>query len=440
MGLLRLWSAFLLLTVFVSAEPPKSPPVPEAAQATAHFDAKVATDAWLATMTGKQKANSDAYFEGGYWLILFDFIYTAAIMVLLLETKLSARIRDWTERIVKANFLRWLLYWIGFNVVGYAISFPMTVYEGYIREHNYGLSNLSFGGWFSEQMTGLLVSVILGGLAFTALVAVVRRLPNSWHVWGSLVGIAFLCVGVVIGPVFIAPLFNKYKLLENQTIKQSILSLARANGIPATNVYEVDASKQSKRVSANVSGFLGTERITLNDNLLARCSPQCVLSVMGHEMGHYVLHHIYNAVIFFTIVIAIIFWALRRGMESSLTRWGERWQLRGVSDVAALPVAVLILSTLVFLFTPIGNSFTRQQEYEADIFGLNAARQPDGEAEADVLLGEYRKMDPSPLEETIFFDHPSGRTRIYAAMRWKAENLCLFDAALPCTNRPKTLP
>jgi STE24 endopeptidase len=440
MGLLRLWSAFLLLTVFVSAEPPKSPPVPEAAQATAHFDAKVATDAWLATMTGKQKANSDAYFEGGYWLILFDFIYTAAIMVLLLETKLSARIRDWTERIVKANFLRWLLYWIGFNVVGYAISFPMTVYEGYIREHNYGLSNLSFGGWFSEQMTGLLVSVILGGLAFTALVAVVRRLPNSWHVWGSLVGIAFLCVGVVIGPVFIAPLFNKYKLLENQTIKQSILSLARANGIPATDVYEVDASKQSKRVSANVSGFLGTERITLNDNLLARCSPQCVLSVMGHEMGHYVLHHIYNAVIFFTIVIAVIFWALRRGMESSLTRWGERWQLRGVSDVAALPVAVLILSTLVFLFTPIGNSFTRQQEYEADIFGLNAARQPDGEAEADVLLGEYRKMDPSPLEETIFFDHPSGRTRIYAAMRWKAENLCLFDAALPCTNRPKTLP
>ena len=440
MGLLRLWSAFLLLTVFVSAEPPKFPPVPEAAQATAHFDAKVATDAWLATMTGKQKANSDAYFEGGYWLILFDFLYTAAIMVLLLETKLSARIRDWTERIVKANFLRWLLYWIGFNVVGYAISFPMTVYEGYIREHNYGLSNLSFGGWFSEQMTGLLVSVILGGLAFTALVAVVRRLPNSWHVWGSLVGIAFLCVGVVIGPVFIAPLFNKYKLLENQTIKQSILSLARANGIPATDVYEVDASKQSKRVSANVSGFLGTERITLNDNLLARCSPQCVLSVMGHEMGHYVLHHIYNAVIFFTIVIAVIFWALRRGMESSLTRWGERWQLRGVSDVAALPVAVLILSTLVFLFTPIGNSFTRQQEYEADIFGLNAARQPDGEAEADVLLGEYRKMDPSPLEETIFFDHPSGRTRIYAAMRWKAENLCLFDAALPCTNRPKTLP
>jgi STE24 endopeptidase len=151
------------------------------------------------------------------------------------------------------------------------------------------------------------------------------------------------------------------------------------------------------------------------------------------------LHHIYNVVIFFTIVIAVMFWILRRGVERALARWGERWNLRGVSDVAALPVAVLIIATLGFLFTPIGNSFTRTQEYEADLYGLNAARQPDGEAEADLLLGEYRKMDPGPLEEMIFFDHPSGRTRIYAAMRWKAENLCLFDAALPCTNRPATV-
>ncbi len=439
-GLISLCSVLLLLTVAVWAEPPKFPPVPDAAKATAHFDAKVATDAWLATMTTQQKANSNAYFEGGYWLILWDFLYTLAVMLLLLETKFSARIRDWTERLVKLRFLQSWLYWIIFSAVVYLLSFPSTVYEGYFREHNYGLSNLSFGGWFGEEMTGLAIAAVLGGLAFTALVAVVRRLPNSWHLWGTLVGIALLTIAIVIGPVFIAPLFNKYKPLENQTIKQSILSLARANGIPATDVYEVDASKQSKRVSANVSGFLGTERITLNDNLLARCSPQSILSVMGHEMGHYVMHHIYNMVIFFTIVIAVMFWVLRRGMENALARWGNRWGLRGVSDVAALPVAVVILTTLGFLFTPIGNSFTRAQEYEADLYGLNAARQPDGEAEADVLLGEYRKMDPAPLEEIIFFDHPSGRTRIYAAMRWKAQNLCLFDATLPCTNKPDTVP
>jgi STE24 endopeptidase len=97
-----------------------------------------------------------------------------------------------------------------------------------------------------------------------------------------------------------------------------------------------------------------------------------------------------------------------------------------------LPAALLIISTLSFFTIPIGNTFTRTQEYEADIFGINAARQPDGEAEVDVLLGEYRKLDPSPVEEFLFYDHPAGRRRIYAAMRWKAENLCLFDPALPC--------
>jgi len=436
---MRFWAAFFFLATGISAAPPLAPQVPEAAKASAHFDVKVATDAWLASMGTKEQAKSDAYFEGGYWLTLWDFLYTAGVMVLLLETGFSAWMRDWTERIVGAKFLQWWLYWFGFTVAGYVLSFPLTVYEGYFREHQYGLSNLSFGGWFSEQMTGLALSVVLVGLAFTALVLVVRRLPRTWHLWGTLVGIGFLCFGVVIGPVFIAPLFNKYKPLENQAIKQSILSLARANGIPATDVYEVDASKQSKRVSANVSGFLGTERITLNDNLLARCSPQAIMSTMGHEMGHYVLHHIYNTVIFFTIVIAVMFWLLRIGMENALARWGERWALRGVSDVAALPVAVLILTSLGFLFTPLGNSFTRQQEYEADMYGINAARQPDGEAEVDLLLGEYRKMDPRPLEEILFFDHPSGRTRINAAMRWKAENLCFFDAALPCTNRPETV-
>ena len=142
---------------------------------------------------------------------------------------------------------------------------------------------------------------------------------------------------------------------------------------------------------------------------------------------------------FFSIVIAVLFALLRWALGRALARWRVRWQIRGICDLAVLPLAALILTAFGFVFTPIGNSYSRTQEYEADIFGLNTARQPDGEAEADLLLGEYRKLDPAPLEEFIFFDHPSGRTRIYAAMRWKAENLCLFDATLPCANPPNTL-
>jgi STE24 endopeptidase len=426
---------FLLGSTAFSASPP-APVVPLAAQPSIHFDAYAATNAWLDAVPSRARATSNAYFEGGYWLILWDFLYGAVVMLLLLETKVSARMRNLAERHTRLQWLRSFLYWVGFVVVTAALTFPLTFYEDFLREHKYGLSNQNFVSWFRDQLVAVLVILVFGGIAFVVLSGTVRRLPKTWHVWGTGVAILFLIIEMLIGPVYIAPMFNTYKPLQNAVIKNQILSLAHANGIPTTEVYEMNASRQSKRVSANVSGILATERITLNDNLLNRCSPQAVLAVMGHEMGHYVLHHIYNSVIWMTIVVAVMFAVLRWGMGLVLTSWGERWQVHEIGDVAVLPIVVLIVSSLSFLFTPIGNIYTRTQEYEADVFGLNASRQPDGEAEVDLLLGEYRKLDPTPLEEFIFFDHPSGRTRIYAAMRWKAENLCLFDKFLPCSNPP----
>jgi STE24 endopeptidase len=352
--------------------------------------------------------------------------------MLFLQTGLSAWLRHWAEEWARWRPLQDFIYWVEFVAATALLTFPLTVYEGFFREHQYGLLNQTFFPWLKEQLIGFGLVLTLGGPLFACLMAFVRSRRDTWHWWGAAVTIAFTMFSVAIGPVFIAPLFNSYQPLRDATLKSQILSLARTNGIPATDVYEMDASKQSNRVSANVSGFLGTERITLNDNLLARCSPEAVLSTMGHEMGHYVLHHILNFMLFSCICTVAMFSILRQTIGCALGRWGTRWQIRDGSDAAVLPLAVLILSTLSFLFMPIANTFTRMQEYEADIFGLNAARQPDGEAEVDLLLGEYRKLDPSPLEEFVFFDHPSGRTRIYAAMRWKAENLCFFDPALPC--------
>ncbi len=202
--------------------------------------------------------------------------------------------------------------------------------------------------------------------------------------------------------------------------------MARANGIPANDVYEIDASRQTTRISANVSGFANTMRITLNDNLLRRGSPEEIQAVMGHEMGHYVMHHIYVGIMFFSIVTVLAFACLRWALGWTLQRWGEKWQIRGVDDLAVVPLVVLLALVFIFVTTPILNTFTRTLEYEADMYGLNTSRQPDGEVQADIHLGEYRKMNPGPIEEWIFFDHPSGRNRIYAAMRWKAENLKLF--------------
>jgi STE24 endopeptidase len=396
--------------------------IPPAARPSPNFDVKAATDAWLATVPPDKKARSDAYFEGGYWLQLWDFLLPAAIMVFFLQSRLSARLRDWAERVTSGKNLQALLYFIPFFLIANGLVFPLTVYEGYFREHHYGLATQTFGPWFRDQVVGLAVGTLLGAVGVTILFAIVRRLGARWWIWGAIASVVLLTVTVLIAPVYIAPLFNTYKKLQDQKIKDPILAMARANGIPATEVYEVDASRQSTRVSANVSGFLRTERITLNDNLLKRCTPEEIQGVMGHEMGHYVLHHIYKDILFYTLFLLAGFAFLNWSLGWALSRWGERWEIRGITDIAVLPLAALLLTIFFFVTTPIDNTWTRTEEYEADIFGLNAARQPDGEAAVDLKLGDYRKLDPSPIEEFIFFDHPSGRTRIRAAMRWKKEN------------------
>ena len=393
------------------------------AASTPSFDINASVEAYLAKMPPARRARSNAYFEGGYWLILWDFVTSAVAMWLLLSFRWSARMRDLAERITRFRPLQTALYWIQFIVVISVLTFPMTVYEGYFREHKYDLLNQTFGPWMHEQIVALAVAVVLGPILMVPLFGMVRRLGKSWWVWGAVASVVFAAFVTLIGPVYISPLFNTYKTLEDVRIKNPILSMARANGIPATNVYEFDASQQSNRVSANVSGFASTLRISLNDNLLKRCTLPEIETTMGHEMGHYVLNHAYKGLVMIGVVIVIGFAFLNWGINFALARWGEPWGVRGITDVAVLPLAAIVFSIYFLLMTPVTNTITRTMEFEADMYGLNAARQPDGEANVDMLLGEYRKLDPTPLEEFIFFDHPSGRTRITAAMRWKAENL-----------------
>jgi STE24 endopeptidase len=253
--------------------------------------------------------------------------------------------------------------------------------------------------------------------------AAIRRAGRRWWLWAAFVGIAFVTLGATIAPVYVAPMFNEYTPLEDGPVKERVLSMARANGISVSNVYKSDASRQSKRISANVSGMLGTERITLNDNLLERCSTEEIEAVMAHEIGHYVLNHAYKGILFFGLVLVGGCAFLNWGFERVHARHGQRWGIDGVDDPAGLPLLALLFSVYGFVLTPVTNSFIRAQEQEADLFGLNSARQPDGFATVALKLGEYRKLDPGRLEEVVFFDHPSGRVRIETAMRFKAEQL-----------------
>jgi len=437
-----LFLTVLLLGLAASAQaaPPEAQPditkIPVAAQPSDHFDVDAATDAYLALMPASAKARSDAYFEGGYWLILWDFLLGAVIALLLLNLGWSAAMRNLAERITRWKWLQTFLYWVQYLLLTSVLGFPMAVYEGYFREWKYGLATQTFGPWMWDQVKGLGVGVIMGGILTVLLFWVVRKLPRTWWIWGAVVTMLFMVFAVMIGPVYLQPIFNKVSKLDDPKVTRPILAMAQANGIPAHDVYQIDASRQTTRMSANVSGFGSTMRITMNDNLLRRGSQEEIEAVMGHEMGHYVLNHIPKDIQFFLIVTVVAFAYLRWSLDWCLKRWGAKWGIRGVSDPAVLPLVVLLVSIFFFVLTPFMNTHVRTAEAEADMFGVNASRQPDGFAQAAIHLGEYRKMKPTPLEEWFFFDHPSGYNRIHRAMQWKAENLQLFAATPSTTQAP----
>jgi STE24 endopeptidase len=282
------------------------------------------------------------------------------------------------------------------------------------------MATQTFGEWFAEQLKGLVLTLIMMPLALGGLYAVFRRAPRTWWIWGTGVVLAFMVFGMLIGPVYIQPLFNTYKPITDPAISEPILELARENNIPVTQVFEVDASRQTKRISANVAGFLGTTRIALNDNLLTQCTLPEIRHVMGHEMGHYVLNHTGKLLLMFGSLFLVSFAAARVSFGFALKRWGDRWGVRGIADPAGLPLLMLIFATVLFVLTPVTKSVTRMVESQADAFALDKAREPDAAAAVALKLGSYRKLDPGPLEEFVFFDHPSGRARIRMAMEWKA--------------------
>ncbi|MCX6138802.1 MAG: M48 family metallopeptidase [Ignavibacteriales bacterium] len=386
------------------------------------FNVDSAAQSYIHSLSSEARSQSDSYFEGGYVLQLVDLLYGFIVAFVFLRMGLGKQMKRVSQKVANVH-LQNLIYAVLYLLLSWVLSFPLSVYSEYFREHQYGLSNLNFGGWLMESLQGLGVGIILTAPMITLLYLALRKAGKHWWLWGTVGSVVFLMFVLFIGPVFIAPIFNKYEPLEEGPLKREILSMARANSIPAENVYKFDASKQSKRVSANVSGFASTTRISLNDNLLNRCAPAEIKAVMAHEMGHYVLNHIYKMVVELGVLIVLVFALLNWALNKLIGARGTRWGIESMSDIGGLPLLVFVMSAIFFVATPISNTLIRTQEMEADIFGLNAAREPDAFAHVAMLLSEYRKIEPGKWEEIIFFDHPSGKIRVTTAMTWKAEHL-----------------
>jgi STE24 endopeptidase len=422
--------ALLVPSAAVAQMEPDRAPAPRIAVETlppidkpVHFDAEKATAAYLAQIKGQARANSDSYFEGGYVLQVVDTIWALAVSALLLWGKWSAAIRDWAQARTRSRFWQAPIYVAIYTVVTTVLTFPLTVYENFFREHAYGLSNQNFLQWFRDFAVGFGFSLVGSVIVLTLIYTAIRWTRERWWVWGTGIAVLGLFFLIMVTPVFVAPAFNDYKQLPDSPLRRSIVQLADANGIPDRNIYVFDASKQSNRVSANVSGLFGTTQISMTDNLIKQGSPQMVMAVLGHEMGHYVLNHSAIDMTWIGLLLLVAFGFVNWAFRALTDIFGGNWDVRTIDDPAGLPVLMAALNVFFLVATPVQNTIIRTTEAQADIFGLNASRQPDGFAQAALKLSNYRKLEPSALEEFIFYDHPSGRSRIHMAMQWKAAHI-----------------
>jgi STE24 endopeptidase len=403
--------------------------IPAAARPGPNFDVEAATQAYLDLLSPEQRASSDQYFEGGYWVQISELLWTVAVCALLLISGASRRMSRISQRVGKASWISTPIYVALFVLATYLLGLPLSIYTDFIREHQYGLSEQSFGGWLKDQLIMLGPSVLLAAIALTCIYAAVRRAGAHWWIWATGLSYVFLMIVQLIGPVYFLPLLNDYKPLPDGPVKEAVLSLARANQVPTKQVEWFDASKQTTRISANVAGLLNTTRIALNDNLLNKTSLPEIKAVLGHEMGHFVLNHVWKGPILLTLIIGAALWLLHLSMDRALARWGSRLNLSDRADPAALPLALALLSVIFYVLGPIQNLVVRSYEAEADAFGLNASREPYGWAMSAMRLSTYRKISPGKIEEFLFYDHPSGYQRVHAGMIWLQENLSAVQIA-----------
>ncbi len=397
------------------------------AAGAAPFDPETATRAYLATVSGAARAKSDAYFEGGYWLILWGALIAIGVNWALLHFGVIGRLSAWAARQRRGLAGRTLFFATAYGLIVSLLTLPWALWTDFFREAQYGLNNQTMAHWFGDWAKGTAIGAIFTPLLLIPILLLVRRAPRSWWAWGTAIVVAGFLFTQAIAPVAIEPLFNKYTALTQEPLRGELLALARANGVPAGQVFVVDASRQTKKISANVAGLGGTARVALNDNLLATNDDAMIRAVMGHEMGHYLLGHTWRLLSGLGLLVLAGLLLVQWTVPALIARHGTRWGVREMWDPGVIPVATIVLAVFGLLATPLLNTLVRTTEAQADIFGLNASRAPDGFARAALALSQYRKLEPGAAEEWLFYDHPSGRARIAMSMRWKAEHLGQAD-------------
>jgi len=336
------------------------------------------------------------YYRSGNALWVISALWGFALPAFLLFTGFSARMRDWAQAAGRKWFFTIAIYVAIFTVVTFILELPLAYYQGFVRPHAYELSNQSVGKWLGDSLKGLTLSVGFGVLFLWIPYLLLKKSPRRWWLYTGIVAVPILVFTILISPIWVAPLFNDFGPMKDEALEAKILKLAHRAGIEGGGVYEVDMSVDTKQLGAYVTGVLNTKRIVLYDNIIEKMNDDELLFVVGHESGHYVLGHVFHWLVVLSAVIIGALWLAHRMSEGVLRRFGKRFGFDRLSDVASLPLILLMFHLFFLVITPAVFTFGRHMEHEADRFGLEITRNNHDAATAFVKLQHENLGNPRP--------------------------------------------
>lgn len=411
------------------------------------IDPAAETARYLATLPPEVHAKATAYTQGGHWLLLWGTLVAILVSWLIIRTGVLPKIRNSVEGHRKRPWLAALAVLPVALIMDSVLSLPWAAYSGWWREKSYGMTSQPFGGWLGEWALSGVINVVGLLVLFTLIYWLLRRAPRTWWLWASGVTATLLIVFMLVAPIYILPLFNTYTPAPAGPVRDAVVELAKANGVPSDKIFVFNGSKQSNRYTANVTGLFGSAQVNMSDTMFkAGADMSEIRAVVGHEMGHYAQKHILWTVGILALVATAVFWLVGRLFPLAMRLLGANG-VQGISDPAGLPVFFALIAVISLLVTPLTNSLVRIEEADADNFSLHAANEPDGLAKALIQTVEYRAATPGRLEEILFYDHPSVSWRIHNAMEWKAAHppapapapAAVAPAAGPATTSTPTL-
>lgn len=379
------------------------------------FDPAAETKRYIDELGPAALEKAAAYTTGNHWMLLWGLLVSALVTWLVVRTGILERLSRRLES--RGRALRTWLICATYFLVAALISLPWGIYEEWGRERAYGRTSQPLGDFLMQDAIGIALSSALGGLFFVGIYALIRKAGARWWLWSG--GLAALAVSaaLLLSPVLIEPLFNEYKPVPPGPVRNAVVAMARDANIPPDRIFVYDGSRQSNNFTANVSGVFGSARIALSDVALGKASLDEVKAVTGHEIGHYVLGHVWRSVAVLSLLAIVLFFAADRLFPRFAKLFGSN---ATIGDPIGLPVLTFIVSLLGLFALPVTNALTRAGEREADDYSLRTVNLPDALAGALIKTAEYRYPRPHPIQEALFYTHPSVEWRVRNAMDWKA--------------------